>query len=68
LRDRAAAPAVIALLTHAISNLRKEAALALGELCEPDALPALHAALQDGDPDVRKAARIAIQQIEGHRQ
>jgi HEAT repeat protein len=28
-------------------------------------LPALRDALQDRDPDVRKAVRIALQQIEG---
>ena len=57
--------AVVALLAHAISNLRKEAALALGELRDPATLRALHDALEDRDPEVRKAVRIAIAQIEG---
>jgi len=56
---------VAALLVHTISNLRKEAALALGELGSHGSLPALQAALDDRDPDVRKALRIAIGQIEG---
>jgi HEAT repeat protein len=63
LGDRAAAQALIALLSHAISNLRKEAALALGELRDPSTLAALEHALDDADPEVRKAVRIALQQI-----
>ncbi|MFM0731281.1 HEAT repeat domain-containing protein [Paraburkholderia sediminicola] len=61
-----ASTAVAALLTHAISNLRKEAALSLGELGDAASLPALHAAAADADadPEVRKAARIALTQIE----
>jgi HEAT repeat protein len=51
------------LLTFPISNVRKEAALALGELGNADALAVLEAALGDGDPEVRKAVRIAIAQI-----
>jgi len=65
LRDAAAAPAVVPLLAHTISNLRKEAALSLGELRDPATLSALHDALDDRDPEVRKAVRIAIAQIEG---
>jgi HEAT repeat protein len=64
LRDTAASTAVATLLTHAISNLRKEAALSLGELGDVASLPALHAASADADPEVRKAARIALTQIE----
>ncbi|MBI0329403.1 HEAT repeat domain-containing protein [Burkholderia plantarii] len=60
---RAATPAVAALLAHPIGNLRREAALALGELRDPAALDALHAARDDADPEVRKAVRIALQQI-----
>ncbi|WP_035549823.1 HEAT repeat domain-containing protein [Burkholderia sp. 9120] len=62
--ERAAALPIAALLSNPISNLRKEAALALGELREPATLPALRDALNDADPDVRKAVRIALQQIE----
>ncbi|MBJ9665853.1 HEAT repeat domain-containing protein, partial [Burkholderia gladioli] len=62
--ERSAGAGIAALLTHAISNLRKEAALALGELRDPAWLEALGAALEDGDPEVRKAVRIAIRQIE----
>jgi HEAT repeat protein len=63
--DHDTAPAVAALLGHTISNLRKEAALALGELRDSRTVPALRDALEDRDPDVRKAVRIALQQIEG---
>jgi HEAT repeat protein len=65
LRDPAAGPALAGLLSHSISNLRKEAALALGELGDRGVLPALQAAQGDADPEVRKAIRIAQQQIEG---
>ena len=41
-------------VTHDISNLRKEAAAALGEIAHVDALPHLEAVLDDPDPDVRK--------------
>jgi HEAT repeat protein len=53
------------LLGHGIANLRKEAALALGELGEARALPALQAAEADSDPEVRKAVRIALAQLQG---
>jgi HEAT repeat protein len=53
------------LLGHSISNLRKEAALALGELGDHHALVALRNAEQDPDPEVRKAIRIAITQLAG---
>jgi HEAT repeat protein len=45
--------------------LRKEAALALGELGSPQSIAPLQAALEDRDPEVRKAVRIALQQLEG---
>jgi len=54
------------LLAFPLSNVRKEAALALGELAEARdtaILAVLEAALADGDPEVRKSARIAIAQI-----
>lgn len=56
--------AVEALLTHSISNLRKESALALGEFGDSSALPALRQAEHDADPEVRKAVRIALSQLE----
>jgi HEAT repeat protein len=46
-----------------MSNLRKEAAAALGEIAHPDAAPALKAAADDPDPDVRKLVRWAQQRI-----
>lgn len=51
------------LLTHNISNLRKEAALALGEIDSTATLPALHSAASDPDPEVCKAVSIAIAQL-----
>ena len=54
---------IAALLAHPISNLRKEAALALGEIGDAAALPALHIAETEGDPEVVKAVRIALAQI-----
>jgi HEAT repeat protein len=65
LRDPAAGAALGRLLSHSISNLRKEAALALGELGDRGLLPVLQAAQNDPDPEVRKAVRIALQQIGG---
>ncbi|MFF7709011.1 HEAT repeat domain-containing protein [Pseudomonas sp. NPDC007930] len=59
-----AQPALISLLGHGISNLRKEAALALGELGDELAVSALQAAAEDSDPEVRKAVRIALVQLQ----
>jgi HEAT repeat protein len=56
---------IVTLLAHPISNLRKEAALALGEIADTAALPTLRLAETDGDPEVVKAVRIAVAQIEG---
>ncbi|MNP53630.1 hypothetical protein D3C76_1481180 [compost metagenome] len=56
--------ALIDTLGHRISNLRKEAALALGELNDPRAIAPLQAAQHDGDPEVRKAVRIALSQLQ----
>ncbi|MNR44631.1 hypothetical protein D3C85_1634010 [compost metagenome] len=53
------------MLGHGIANLRKEAALALGELGQARALPVLQAAETDSDPEVRKAVRIAMAQLRG---
>ena len=62
-----AVDALAALFAHPISNLRKEAALALGEIGQAAALPTLRNAQSDGDPEVVKAVRIALAQIEGAR-
>lgn len=62
-----ATQAVVALATplqHEISNLRKEAALALSEIGGVNALHLLQHAEHDTDPEVRKAVRIAILQIQ----
>ena len=63
LKYAAALPALVPVLSHSISNLRKEAALALGELGDAAALPALEPVAADPDPEVRKAARLALEQI-----
>jgi HEAT repeat protein len=54
---------LLAALGHSISNLRKEAALALGEIGDAAALPNLEHAAHDPDPEVRKSVRLAIAQI-----
>ncbi|MHC8314591.1 HEAT repeat domain-containing protein [Pseudomonas sp. LB3P31] len=64
LRYVPALAALIETLGHRISNLRKEAALALGELNDPGAIAPLQAARDDGDPEVRKAVRIALSQLQ----
>jgi HEAT repeat protein len=46
-----------------MSNLRKEAAIALGEIGDPKAIPALEEALKDPDPDVRKLTQLALKHI-----
>ena len=58
-----AVPAIPVLgeaLSHEVSNLRKEAAAALGEIADPAALVFLEPAAGDPDPDVRKLVRWAI--------
>jgi HEAT repeat protein len=44
--------------------LRKAAVAALGEIAHPDCMPLVDIALNDNDPDVRKLARWAKDQIE----
>jgi HEAT repeat protein len=51
-------------LSHEISNLRKEAAIAMGEIGDLRAIPALEAALKDPDPDVRKLTQLALKSIQ----
>ena len=55
-----AIPALGQALSHEVSNLRKEAAAALGEIASPTALVFLEPAAGDPDPDVRKLVRWAI--------
>jgi hypothetical protein len=43
--------------------LRKEAAAALGEIADPDGEAFLALVANDPDPDVRKNARWALQQV-----
>ena len=68
----AAGAAMLARLLHnraaalgdEISNLRKEAAAALGEIAHASARPYLERYVDDGDPDVRKNVRWALSRIE----
>ena len=61
LKDRRATEALIRdALTQDKVNLRKEAAIALGEIGDVRALSALQVAADDADPEVRKMARLAI--------
>jgi hypothetical protein len=64
LRYAPALHGLVLTLGHSISNLRKEAALALGELGDRQALGPLRDAADDGDPEVRKAVRIALVQLQ----
>jgi HEAT repeat protein len=50
-------------ITHEQANLRKESAAALGEIAVPEGEAYLALVANDGDPDVRKNARWALQQI-----
>ncbi|OYZ90334.1 MAG: hypothetical protein B7Y01_02750, partial [Xanthobacter sp. 17-67-6] len=49
------------LLGHEISNVRKEAAAALGEISDPAAIASLERGFDDPDPDVRKLVRWALE-------
>jgi HEAT repeat protein len=60
--DRAVLP-IGKCITHEQANLRKEAAAALGEIADPAAEPFLVLVANDSDPEVRKNARWALQQI-----
>jgi HEAT repeat protein len=63
LRDALAVPLLIEALVHPAGNLRREAAIALGDVGDPRATAALEAASADPDPEVRKAARLALQRL-----
>jgi HEAT repeat protein len=64
LRAIEAIPALIAALSHAVANLRKEAAGALGVIAHPCAATALEeTARRDTDLDVRKAASRALEAL-----
>jgi HEAT repeat protein len=51
-------------LDHAQSNVRKEAAVALGAIKDPDSRQALLAAADDPDADVRKNVKWALQELD----
>jgi HEAT repeat protein len=63
LRDQSALPLLIESLLHPAGNLRREAAIALGEIGDARAIDALRAASADPDPEVRKAARLATERL-----
>jgi HEAT repeat protein len=51
-------------LQHSVSNLRKEAVIALGDIGDARAITHLERALHDSDPDVRKLAKLALTTIQ----
>ena len=63
LRHPAALPVLVEALAHRVGNLRKEAAIALGEIGTAGARPALEVAASDPDPEVRKTARLALSRL-----
>jgi HEAT repeat protein len=63
LNARAATDELIAFLSHEVADLRRAAALALGELRSPRALRPLADLSGDADVEVRKAAERAIHAI-----
>ncbi len=65
LRDLQALQLLIGALLHPAGNLRREAAMALGDIGDLAAVAALEAVGADPDPEVRKAARISLQRLAG---
>ena len=66
IRSRTSVPTLISALQDETSSIetRREAAIALGSIGDPSALPALQAAFgAGGDPYLSEAARAAIRQI-----
>ncbi len=57
-------PPLINALTDEVSDVRKEAAIALGKLANPAALQALQQALDDPDREVSIRAERAIANIQ----
>lgn len=55
---------VITMLRHPMSNVRKEAAMCLGEIGNPVAIESLREAIFDRDPDVKKIAAWAIAKLQ----
>src|SRR5260370_6682611 len=55
---------ISAQLLHDVGNLRKEAVIALGEIGDIAAIPALETAGGDPDPDVRKLSKLALTSIQ----
>jgi HEAT repeat protein len=66
IRDPAAVPELERILgdQSAFSDVRREAAIALGEIKDKSALQSLTVALKTADPYLAKAARDAIRRIE----
>lgn len=62
----AALPALAKCASNPISNLRKAAVAATGEIARPEGMPIVEEALNDNDPDVRKLARWAKAKIESN--
>lgn len=55
--------ALIKALTHDEKHIRRNAAIALGEINDSEATQSLKAALRDREPDVRLAAKEALEQF-----
>lgn len=64
LRSKDALYAIEGMLAYPVSNVRKEAAMSLGEIGDARSLGSLRKSLLDRDPDVRKLAAWAIARIE----
>jgi HEAT repeat protein len=64
LRAKAAVQALCLALQHPMSNLRKEAVIALGEIGDTRAIAFLELALKDTDSDVRKLSKLALTTIQ----
>jgi len=65
IRAKAAVEVLGEALGSEVSNLRKEAAAALGEIADPRGLARLGRCIDDPDPDARKLVRWAIERCRG---
>jgi HEAT repeat protein len=64
LKARDGVMALVEALIHPVSNLRKEAVIALGEIGDLRAITPLERTLRDPDPDVRKLSKLALTTIQ----
>ena len=59
-----AIPSLVKALSDEYSDVRRDAAIALGNIGNPDVLPALQQTLDDPDRDVQIFSQRAIQKIQ----